>query len=199
MKSERKAAVPDVVSNAERLLADAELLIEYGRFASAFVLAVLAFEEVGKALLWAWGESENPTKARSRVSFHMRKQSAMASLLLARFARDTIERHLAEVGATLEERMESIHADDTVEVVAKAMFESNEGRLTRLIEIGAVDKTKQAAAYVDHWFVEHNILPIEFSDSDALRSVSDTRRALALMSDQLAMRVGLALFRARAG
>jgi hypothetical protein len=122
----------------------------------------------------------------------------MASLLLARFARDTIERHLAEVGATLEERMESIHADDTVEVVAKAMFESNEGRLTRLIEIGAVDKTKRAAAYV-HWFVEHNILPNEFSNSDALRFVSDTRRALALMSDQLAMRVGLALFRARAG
>jgi hypothetical protein len=50
MKSERKAAVPDVVSNAERLLADAELLIEHGRFASAFVLAVLALEEVGNRL-----------------------------------------------------------------------------------------------------------------------------------------------------
>jgi AbiV family abortive infection protein len=148
MKAERKAAVSDVINNAERLLADTELLIEHRRFASAFMLAVLAFEEVGKALLWTWGEKEHPAKARSRASFHMRKQSAAGSLLLAGFARGAIEQHLADVGVTIQKRTESTPLDSyewddaAVEVLAKGMFESNEGRLTQLIELGAVDKTK---------------------------------------------------------
>lgn len=197
IKQKLRATVSDVVSNAERLLADAELVIDHDRFASAFVLAVLAFEEVGKALLWTWGENEASSNAGPRVSFHLRKQSAAAILLLAQSTREIIEQHVAKVGATLGELMDGGRADDTLEVVARAMFESNEAKLRRLIEMGAVDKTKQAAAYVDHWFVEHDLLPSEFSHSDARQFVTNTRRALELMADPFAMRVAFALFHAR--
>ncbi len=44
-------STPPIIRNAKRLLADADLLAENGRYASAFVLATLALEEVGKVVL----------------------------------------------------------------------------------------------------------------------------------------------------
>jgi AbiV family abortive infection protein len=41
----------EIVANAARLLGDAKLLSDNGRFASAFALAVLGLEELGKVVL----------------------------------------------------------------------------------------------------------------------------------------------------
>ena len=37
-----------IIANSARLLGDAKLLADHGRFASAFALAVLGIEEIGK-------------------------------------------------------------------------------------------------------------------------------------------------------
>jgi len=49
--------------NARRLFKDAELLMDHRRYASAFALAVLSLEEIGKALLKHW-EAQRPLPKR---------------------------------------------------------------------------------------------------------------------------------------
>jgi AbiV len=61
--------------NAKRLLRDAVLLTDNKRHASAFALAVLGLEEIGKVILKRWGLSNN--------SGHLNKQLAVSSLLMA--------------------------------------------------------------------------------------------------------------------
>jgi|GEM_PF-6639714 AbiV family abortive infection protein len=48
-----------ILGNATRLLDDARLLVDRRRYASAFALAVLGMEEIGKVLLKSW-EAERP-------------------------------------------------------------------------------------------------------------------------------------------
>jgi AbiV family abortive infection protein len=60
--------------NAKRLLRDAVLLSDNKRYASAFALAVLGLEEIGKVILRRWNLSN---------SGHLNKQLAVSSLLMA--------------------------------------------------------------------------------------------------------------------
>src|ERR1700674_1449807 len=46
-----------ILKNAERLFADAQLLLDHNRCATAFVLAVLCLEEIGKIILDTWDVS----------------------------------------------------------------------------------------------------------------------------------------------
>ena len=52
----RRFRRPLVIANATRLLDDARLLVGHRSFASAFALALLAVEEIGKALIDGWSE-----------------------------------------------------------------------------------------------------------------------------------------------
>ena len=74
-----------ILANANRLIRDAELLAQHRRYASAFALAVLGLEEVGKALLKYW-ESDGLWKdaplPKKELSLHMRKQSAVACMMI---------------------------------------------------------------------------------------------------------------------
>src|SRR4051812_25955421 len=70
-----------VLANSTRLLNDARILIEHRSFASAFALAVLGMEEIGKALLDGWNDEAPLAEAKSR-SLHIQKQLAVSSLLL---------------------------------------------------------------------------------------------------------------------
>jgi len=49
--------------NAKRLLRDAKLLSDNKRYASAFALAVLGLEEIGKVILKRWGLPGNEDAA----------------------------------------------------------------------------------------------------------------------------------------
>ena len=60
-----------ILGNATRLLDDARLLHEHRRYASAFALALLGVEEIGKVLLKSW-EAEKPlAKAKVRRTQHL--------------------------------------------------------------------------------------------------------------------------------
>ena len=71
-----------IVSNAARLLRDAKLLADNERFASAFALAVLALEEIGKVVLAFWDTSKQTAKSPNRLSSHIKKQTAVSSFCI---------------------------------------------------------------------------------------------------------------------
>src|SRR5258705_10391873 len=73
-------ANPLIMQNAARLLADAKLLADHARFASAFALAVLGVEEIGKVILNVWASAEQFSKPVIRRTPHVRKQAAVGSL-----------------------------------------------------------------------------------------------------------------------
>jgi hypothetical protein len=74
------------LSNATRLLNDARLLVDHRRFASAFALAVLGVEEIGKVLLDGWKADKPLAKPKGSSTLHIQKQTAVSSLLLGALA-----------------------------------------------------------------------------------------------------------------
>ena len=121
-----------IIANSARLLGDAKLLADHGRFASAFALAVLGIEEIGKVILDIWGNVEPLSKPVVRRSAHVRKQAAVGSLLLASFAVKEFGDLDAEVTIT----------DELVERVRAALQSSSEGKFLAHAESGVLEKTK---------------------------------------------------------
>jgi len=84
--ADRKSKQALTLSNATRLLNDARVLVDYNRFAGAFALAVLGVEEIGKALIDGWNADAPLAKPKGSQSFHIQKQTAVASLLVGTLA-----------------------------------------------------------------------------------------------------------------
>jgi AbiV family abortive infection protein len=125
-----------IVGNAARLFRDADLLLDHGRYASAFALALLGVEEIGKALLKWWEEERPLPKPRRSESDHIQKQTAVASLL---------------TGALLVRMSPKPLDPNTVDAAAviKAFSESEEGLAFAAIRVGDLEKRKQNALYQD--------------------------------------------------
>jgi AbiV family abortive infection protein len=174
----------DVVANAARLLSDAKFLSDGGRFASAFALAVIALEEIGKVILDIWDEAVPLQKHKAAQSAHLRKQAAVASLLLARTA-------VTEVG---EANIDDPIPDILVERVAKALFESRDGKFSREVLMGALDKTKQVALYRDGWLDAAGLHADQFDQSDVTALFDRVRSAIEAVGDQKLVRVGRAIY-----
>lgn len=106
------------------------------RFASAFALAVLGIEEIGKVILDIWGSAAPLSKPVVRRSAHIRKQAAVSSLLLASFA-------VKEFGIVVDDANEEL-----IQRVAEAFRLSQEGQLMSQVQVGALDKTNSLASTV---------------------------------------------------
>jgi AbiV family abortive infection protein len=153
------------LSNSTRLLVDARFLLDNDRFASAFALAVLGVEEIGKVLLDGW--NADAPLAKPKASFHIQKQTAVSSLLLGALAVRTYPEG-------------SIVAGDKLKSLTKMFNESVEGRLFMLIQQQELDKRKQAALYQDDWltsaaddFAEEHVNSIFKIVSDARDAIDD--------------------------
>jgi AbiV family abortive infection protein len=163
----RRPRRPLVIAKATRLLNDARLLVGHRSFGSAFALAVLALEEVGKALIDGWNEEAPLGKPRS-PSLHIQKQSAAASLLLGKLAVRTFpEGGIADLEG------------GKLKAVTREFNESAEGRLFAAIRSQQFDWQKQAAIYQEDWlvavaddFAEEHIASI-FQIADDARDVID--------------------------
>jgi AbiV family abortive infection protein len=129
-----------IMANATRLLDDARLLAEHSRFASAFALAVLAVEEIGKELLDGWNAEKPLAKPKIYQSLHIQKQMAVASLLLGTFTVMTFPDGLL---ANLEGEM--------LTSLTKKFNESRAGQWFLYIQERELDKRKQNALYQDDW------------------------------------------------
>jgi AbiV family abortive infection protein len=117
-----------IIANAARLLKDAKLLLDHGRYASAFALAILALEEIGKVVLDLWGRPEASPKPSKRPSAHVRKQAAVSSLLLA----ESVTKEWGELV-----NREGPSSEALVEGVARSMHHSEPGRFHWMVGIGS--------------------------------------------------------------
>jgi AbiV family abortive infection protein len=136
-----------IFKSAERLFLDAKLLLENDRCASAYSLAVLALEEIGKLLLDIWDASSKSPKKKAPSNLHRSKQSAVASLLLADYLVKTHGRRIMIEGVT----------EELVELTAKELKESDAGKFTLHVDVGVVDKIKQLGLYYDDGLVESGL------------------------------------------
>jgi AbiV family abortive infection protein len=155
-----------ILGNATRLLDDARLLVEHRRYASAFALALLGFEEIGKVLLKSW-EAEKPlAKAKVWRSQHIQKQAAVATLLNGAL--------LARMFPRVDWKTIDFDA------VTKAFNDSDEGQILALIREGHLDRRKQNALYLDDDLitaVEERFA--EMHVGGMLKLASDAQEALA--------------------
>ena len=155
-----------ILGNATRLLDDARLLVEHRRYASAFALALLGFEEIGKVLLKSW-EAERPlAKAKVWRSQHIQKQAAVATLLNGAL--------LARMFPRVDWKTIDFNA------VTKAFNDSDEGQILALIREGHLDRRKQNALYLDDDLitaVEERFA--EMHVGGMLKLASDAQEALA--------------------
>jgi AbiV family abortive infection protein len=172
-----------VIANAARLLQDAKLLVDHTRFASAFALAVLGVEEIGKVILDIWGSGAAPlSKPVVRRSAHIRKQAAVSSLLLGSFA-------VREFGTVVDDANEEL-----IQRVAEAFRLSPEGQLMSQVQGGALDKTKQLGLYRDDWLTDASLHADQFSDADVNAIFAIARRAIEVADDARIMRTGRAIY-----
>lgn len=182
-----------VIENSHRLLNESELLLEHGRCASAFALAVLGLEEVGKAILLSWLKGDDTSKLSQSLTFHIRKQSAVAHLLSARLAVEHIIEEI--VIPNIPELMNGTFAKDNyVEGLAKKMWESDEGRWSRHTEIGVFDILKQISIYDDGSRYKLEVRSTEVGAGSVIELVENARRAVRLLDHELSMKVAKATF-----
>ncbi|MET3335375.1 AbiV family abortive infection protein [Bradyrhizobium ottawaense] len=171
-----------VIANAARLLKDAKLLVDHTRFASAFALAVLGVEEIGKVILDIWASAAPLSKSVVRRSAHIRKQAAVSSLLLGSFA-------VREFGTVVDDANEEL-----IQRVAEAFRLSPEGKLMSQVQGGALDKAKQLGLYHDDWLTDASLHADQFSDADVHAIFSIARRAIEVVDDARIMRTGRAIY-----
>jgi AbiV family abortive infection protein len=171
-----------IIENAARLLRDAKLLTDHTRFASAFALAVLGVEEIGKVILGIWTQFEPLSKPVVRRTSHLRKQAAVGSLLLASFA-------VKEFG----DRETEVITDDFIKEVSEAFRVSPEGQFLAHVQRGVLEKTKQVGIYRDGWLTAASFAD-QFDVSDVVSIFETARRAIAVIDDARVMRTGRAIY-----
>jgi AbiV len=126
--------------NAKRLLHDAKLLSDNKRYASAFALAVLGLEEIGKVILRLWDLSDYSTG-------HLHKQLAVSSLLIvgALIREAQKPRGLGMIHPTISRSL----PPGVLESIIKTAMESEAGRFSQSLDTKAVDAMKRFAFYYD--------------------------------------------------
>lgn len=174
---EAEAIVP-IMENAGRLIGDATHLVKAGRFASAFVLNVIALEEVGKVIQLRWSQLGVKTSSQKR-SAHVQKQWAVACILIGgkllpfykRIIRGEVSNHVGMID------------------LAAAFIESDERRFFERVAAIELDRSKQVGLYEDGVTVaKHSRDQI---DPDFIRELSAmTEKCLPLISDDLQIRLG---------
>lgn len=179
MKPDERTAI---IANAARLLQDAKLLVDHNRCASAFALAVLGVEEIGKVILDIWESAAPLAKPVVRRSAHVRKQAAVSSLLLAAFA-------VREFGTVVDDANEAL-----IQRVADAFSLSDEGRLMFQVLGGALEKSKHLGLYHDDWLTEASLHADQFSATDVNAIFTMAQRAIEVVDDGRIMRTGRAIY-----
>lgn len=198
-----------ILKNAKRLVDDAQLLLDHTRFASAFGIAVLGLEEVGKITLRKWMSDPEFEHDAKHYGFHKVKQAVVGALYMAESAIVACNSYMADNGLKLvhgavltpKQRQTLMgfngleNDDQAVEQVAKAIYESKGRRFSELSKLGALDKTKQTAFYVDEEFLKIELSPFSFTQSDAENMIERARNAIELSDDWITMTVAKAIYR----
>jgi AbiV family abortive infection protein len=173
-----------ILDNARRLVADARLLSDHDRQGSAFALALIALEEIGKITLRRW-ESIKPIIAKRKTQ-HLRKQCAVGSLLIA-----------AQMSAPLNDPDRSQDAlRRLVATAVTAGLTSAESDWMISAEQGLVDKKKQFALYKDEQ-IPATLQGQSFQPDDVEKIIGYCRAALDVVDDHLVMNVARGIYERR--
>jgi AbiV family abortive infection protein len=163
-----------VVLNANRLLDDAKLLSDHERHASAFALAILGLEEIGKVILRLWDLSDH-------ASGHLHKQLAVSSLLFADALFRETQRQAGR-GMVLPSTPRGV-SPDVLELQFKTALESEAGRFSQVVDAKAIEKLKQFALYYDGVLEDAGFDPDKFGRASVERLFKMCSRARSAIED----------------
>jgi AbiV family abortive infection protein len=167
-----------VISNAKRLVRDAVFLKDHERHASAYALAILGLEEIGKVILKRWGEPEKERR------WHVNKQMAVAALVLMD---DVMRRVQQEIQLT----------PNVFERVARAAMESEVGHFSATVSSKLLDGWKQFALYSDGEFSDAGLHADQIIGADVELIFKASSFALNAIDDDETMRLAKDHFRAK--
>jgi AbiV family abortive infection protein len=173
-----------MIENAKRLAEDADVLRENERYPSAFLLATLALEEVGRVLLELWSLDEPLPKPSSWISFHIKKQAAVAFLLGIPEGNAIYDELVGESEITL----------DNATAFWCGLSEGVDTSWFISAASGAIEKRKQGSVYVELEDGEEPYLPIA-TEEMVLDAIKRVARAYLMLRGKLGTRDDL--FQAR--
>jgi AbiV len=175
--------------NAKRLLRDAKLLSDNKRHASAFALAVLGLEEIGKSILRLWDLSDYS-------SGHLHKQLAVSSLLMA----DAVIREAQKprgLGMIHPTSRSRSLPPGVLESIIKTAMESEAGCFSQSLDTKAVDAMKRFAFYYDGVLEGAGFHPDQFTYAAVEPIFKMCVAALREIEDDQTTEVAKALFLAK--
>jgi AbiV family abortive infection protein len=183
-----------IVRNAVRLLDDAALLQTYERWGTAHTLSTIAFEEAGKVVLHCWNNDEKVKQIGKSWSFHIKKQTASACLLLADSAKTLLDTHPERRGLATFEKGPSENHSTLRDDLAEFIRSSKANRLLELVALNAVEKSKNAGLYVDDWTIDQGFEVGVFSKAQSEESVSEAKMAIRLLRSKDHLRIAKVIF-----
>lgn len=201
----------DVLNNARRLSADAQLLFAHARYSSALALAILALEEAGKHVLSLWEQEDAEFSYKKGVTVHKIKQSVSAALYVASVVkkscdsfliqllaylikyRNYTDDDLKEVIGILRTRAPQQIVDGMSKIVTKDMAEEKNTSILAYARMGAIEKLKQAAFYVDIKGREQ-FPRIKIQEKDAKEFIEHAENAITMSEDSHLRAIAKAIF-----
>jgi AbiV family abortive infection protein len=140
-----------VISNAKRLVRDAVLLKDHERYASAYALAILGLEEIGKVILKRWGEPDKESR------WHLNKQMAVSSLVVMGDAMQKVQQEISDPSQLTPEVFQR---------VARAVVEGETGHFSATVNSKLLDGWKQFALYNDGEFADAGLHSDQIARAD---------------------------------
>jgi AbiV family abortive infection protein len=164
-----------VLANAFRLMNDAALLFENGRYSSSPALAVLSLEEIGKYLLARWSREDPSFKYDKRRLLRM-KLEAVADIFLTHSARREAKaagidfKHLKSPEASAEIARALLAGLEKARPFAEAILNS------------IIEAVKWGAPYYDEEKARLGIEPAKITAENASGLMQECRRAFMLLA-----------------
>jgi AbiV family abortive infection protein len=175
--------------NATRLLDDAALLSENDRGASAYVLAILALEEVGEILLKMWGDDEKIASTFRGIPRHIKKQTAAACLITAKYMWDGVTEHLTERGLSEISDLGEGELEALMQRLAQDVNGTDAALLMTSAPMGILDLSKQAGLYTDLFEVGINLSHEDFTQGQDAEAIGIVKRAFVCLADTRLIRL----------
>lgn len=175
------------LSNAARLMIDADLLARHGRYSSVVGLAVLALEEIGKYLLKRWS-SADPAFTYDRNRLHAMKQRAIATLFLTDGMRKEYKARgidFSDLGTP--EKMAGLIRAIRAGAKQEELFAARvKGKVLEIV--------KWSGLYYDEDLAAKGIEPAKITEGAAREIMGLCSRAFTLLGDEGNMNIAQAVF-----
>lgn len=171
------------LKNAERLLADANLLYDNCRWASAYALALYALEEVGRVIIEEWTADAPLPRTTKKQTFHVQKQLAVFHLVLAESVLANAKAMEEEGAEPPKASHEEAHPSQWLRQLRKRMTGTEEFGLYHSVQDGWLERSKHLTLYRDASFLKEGMTPDDITANDPVRIERITLKALPMIYD----------------